>query len=142
MGNPELQGRLGRQVASAFHCMEGSRIFLKALGASSSRERRFAHHVDKMSDICASTSTSELHSGEPLGAPKQWASERLGTSFSQGHMCGSFGLLVMQHRGSLGSVIKYKGELHHNGPYMGSDHLGSPRLHHLISPFCASVSSV
>lgn len=53
MGNPELQGRLGRQVASAFHWMEGSRIFLKALGASSSTERRFAHHADKMSDICA-----------------------------------------------------------------------------------------
>lgn len=41
-------------------------------------------------------------------------------------MCGSFGLLVMQHSGSLGSVIKYKGKLHNNGPYMGSDHLGSP----------------
>lgn len=45
MANPELQGRLGTQVASIFNLMK-SRFFLKVVGASSSTERRFARHVD------------------------------------------------------------------------------------------------
>lgn len=71
MANPELQGRLGIQVASIFNSMEESRFFLKVLGTSLSTERRFACHVDQMSDRCPlQKCTLESHLGLPNLGPK------------------------------------------------------------------------